>query len=544
MFTCGDNFYGQLGTGDLGDKDTPTNITSKFTVYGSIVKLSFNNTNSMAISDRGTIYSWGVNTYGQIGDGTTTTVRTPKVISDYFNLDLYENISDVSVGNGFSIAKTSNGRLFTWGINWDGQLGNGTTTSSKTPIDITSFVELDEDESIVFLQAENYRVSVITSNGRVLSWGRDGGGTLGDGGYKDVLVPTEMPIANGYVNDGISYIDYGFSHSAAVTTTGRLLLWGYNSNGQLGDGTTDDRTTILTLELSTEFELDHKTLPVSDPVLKFVQNARNAGIITQNNRVIVWGDNYYGQLGNGTTSVVSSYPEDITDNFNLAEGEIIEDIAFGTGHSAAKTSNGRVFFWGDNASYQLGDGTNVDSSYPIDITDKFVLNENEEIVKLSLGGHYSGVLTSENRIFIWGYNYYGQVGDGTTTTKKVPTEISGSFDFNEGEEVIDLILSYDFSALLTSEGRVFTWGNNGSGQLGDGTTQDRHLPHEITYNIPLLSEDKIIQIAAGERHMGALTDHDVLYVWGSNSYYQLGLHYESQVLNPQRLYIDFTAESG
>ena len=138
--------------------------------------------------------------------------------------------------------------------------------------------------------------------------------------------------------------------------------------------------------------------------------------------------------------------------------------------------------WGWNSLGQLGDGTTTDRDTPIEITSNFDLKPGETIVSVSLGRNHSSVMTSSGRDFMWGRNGSGQLGDGTTTDIEAPIEITSNFDLKPGETLVSVTLGNDHSSAMTSSGRVFMWGRNNSGQLGDGTTTDRFTPVEIPSN--------------------------------------------------------------
>jgi uncharacterized repeat protein (TIGR02543 family) len=201
--------------------------------------------------------------------------------------------------------------------------------------------------------------------------------------------------------------------------------------------------------------------------------------ITSTGRVFTWGSNSAGQLGDGTTS--SKYtPTEITSQFSLAVGETIIKISLADDHSAVLTSFGRIFTWGENGLGQLGDGTTNDSIIAIEITSQFNLNVGETIIDISLGDTHSSAITSEGRVFTWGSNNYGQLGDGSTTRSYIPLDITSQFGFDQNKLAIDILLGVSNSMIITSDNRVFVWGYNDSGCLGDGTIIDRHVPIELT----------------------------------------------------------------
>jgi alpha-tubulin suppressor-like RCC1 family protein len=138
--------------------------------------------------------------------------------------------------------------------------------------------------------------------------------------------------------------------------------------------------------------------------------------------------------------------------------------------------------WGQNYDGQLGDGTTTSRNVPTEITSRFSLNSSDKITSLSLGSSHSSALSATGRVFMWGSNWAGQLGDGTTTKRNVPTEISSEFSFAAGDKITSLSLDSSHSSALSATGRVFMWGSNFSGQLGDGTTTSRIVPSEIQAN--------------------------------------------------------------
>jgi alpha-tubulin suppressor-like RCC1 family protein len=198
-----------------------------------------------ALTSAGKIFAWGDNTDGKLGDDTTTNRNTPTNITSRFGLREDEIVQSIS-GSGLfhSVALTNQSRVFTFGSNTNGQLGNGSssTTISKTPIDITSIFSLSAGETILELNT-GWRHSIIrTSLGRIMSWGRNSDGQLGNGNTTNQFTPINIDdqfvLQNG---ETIKSISLGYNHSFAITSVGRLFGWGINSSNQLGDGLTAAR---------------------------------------------------------------------------------------------------------------------------------------------------------------------------------------------------------------------------------------------------------------------------------------------------------------
>jgi uncharacterized repeat protein (TIGR02543 family) len=333
------------------------------------------------------------------------------------------------------------------------------------------------------------------------------------------------PLKNIVLNLGESITQVSlYNHSSALTSSGRLFTWGYNPHAQLGDGTTTQRNTPN--EITARFNLNEGERIIQVSLGGY---GNHSSALTSSGRLFTWGENNYGQLGDGTTTQRNT-PNEITARFNLNEGEKIIQVSLGGYHSSALTSSGRLFTWGYNLYGQLGNVFSLDRkdrTTPTDITARFNLSSGETIIQVSLGDYHSSALTSNGRVFTWGWNYYGQTGSRERNSpgdnsRYTPVEITARFNLNEGERIIQVSLGFRHSSALTSSGRLFTWGHNDRGQLGDGTTTERYTPVEITAHFNLNEGERIIQVSLGYRHSSALTSTGRLFTWGANYIYQLG----------------------
>jgi alpha-tubulin suppressor-like RCC1 family protein len=194
----------------------------------------------------------------------------------------------------------------------------------------------------------------------------------------------------------------------------------------------------------------------------------------------VWGSNQYGQLGDGTNTG-RNVPTEITLMFSLSAGDKIISLSFGQFRSSALSAAGQVFMWGWNFSGLLGfgDGTNTNRNVPTEITSRFSLSSSDKITSISLGSLHSSALSATGRVFMWGLNSSGQLGNGTNTNINVPTEITSRFSLASSDKIISLSLGDDHSSALSAAGQVFMWGLNSYEQLGDVTNTDKNSPVAI-----------------------------------------------------------------
>lgn len=290
--------------------------------------------------------------------------------------------------------------------------------------------------------------------------------------------------------------------------------------------TTQQNHTLSYYEVNDQFSFGSFVLSEDDTVTQIELGDAHGLAVLNDNRLLSWGNNDRGQLGNDTI-ISSSIPIEITAFLDLDESETISNIAVGDYHSLVLTSNHRLLIWGWNLYGQLGDGTATQKTVPTDLTDEFDLSINENIIKIVAGSDYSGVVTSEGRVFVWGRNQMGQLGNGTINDTQIPIEITSQFDLNQDELITDLIFGTYHSMALTNEGRLFSWGGNAYGQLGDGTNNLTVEPTDITLNLQLVSGETIQKVSLGDYYSMLLTNQGKLLTWGSNEWGQLGNNSEA-----------------
>ncbi|WP_027659655.1 RCC1 domain-containing protein [Salinispora fenicalii] len=351
----GSNASGQSGDGTTTDSSIP--VAVDLPVGTTITALAGGGLHSLALTSAGTVLAWGGNGSGQLGDGTTTDSSTPVAV----DLPVGTTITAIAAGNSHSLALTSAGTVLAWGYNNFGQLGDGTTTDSSTPV----AVDLPVGTTITALAGGGFHSLALTSAGAVLAWGTNGSGQLGDGTNTNSSIPVAVDLP---VGTTITALAGGRFHSLAVTSVGAGLAWGLNDLGQLGDGTTTDSSIPVAVDL-----------PVGTMITAVAAGDRHSLALTSAGTVLAWGLNATGQLGDGTTTNSSS-PVAV----DLPVGTTITAVA-GAVHSLALTSAGAVLAWGANDSGQLGDGTTVNSSSPVAVD----LPAGTTITAIAGGGFHS-----------------------------------------------------------------------------------------------------------------------------------------------------------
>lgn len=351
------------------------------------------------------------------------------------------SVTAISVGEAHSCALLARGGLQCWGRNTAGRLGDGTTINRLTPVDVVGLTA-----NVQAVSAGEDHSCALTTAGGVFCWGYNGFGQLGDGTQTDRWIAVD---ASGLAI-GTTAVDAGDNHTCALAQTGAVLCWGDNKNGQLGDGT----------------RLDHfAPAPVSgltEKIVAITSGDAHSCALAASGRVLCWGDNENGQLGNGTTSD-SPLPVEVAGLTG------VRAINAGEHHTCALTPGGAVFCWGRNLNGQVGDNSTADRLTPTQ-----VVGMSSDGRAVNGGEYHTCALTTAGAALCWGFNNSGQLGDGTHLDRWVPVGVSGL-----ASGVDDIRAGWFHSCALTSEGGVKCWGRNNDGRLGDGTTTNRNTPVDV-----------------------------------------------------------------
>ncbi len=352
------------------------------------------------------------------------------------------NITAVAAGTNHTCALTASGWVKCWGNNDRGQLGDGTYNDRKTPWLVSGL------SNVVAIAAGRLHTCALTSTGGIKCWGDNGNGQLGDG--TDILT-RNLPVNVLNLTSGVTAISAGGDHTCALTSAGAMKCWGNNYYGELGDGTTTDRPSPVTVS------------GMASGVDAISAGDYHTCAVTTTGRAKCWGNNRNGRLGDGTTTDRHS-PVTVS---GMASG--VDAIFAGGEHTCARMSNNQIKCWGRNLRGQLGDNTTTDRHTPVN-----VIWLGSVPSAASLGWWHTCALNTGGGVDCWGANSYGQLGDGTTNNRYMPVDVSG---LTSG---VNAISAGDYhTCALMSGGGVKCWGRNADGQLGDGTTTDRHTPVDV-----------------------------------------------------------------
>ena len=340
-------------------------------------------------------------------------------------------------------------------------------------------------------------------------------------------------------------LDAGKMHSGLLTTSGELFIWGEGTYGRIGHGKTTNE--FLPVNITTSSSLFSGLQ--NDRIIDFSLGAEHSGAITQSGRVFMWGAGADFRLGNASTSNTST-PIEITNQFPA--GDKVIRLALGGQHSAALTSSGNLYMWGKGDHGRLGNNrtwnTNLQRPTLINQISGSLfssLTVQEKIIDIKLGSEFSAALTSAGRLFTWGRGNVGQIGNGSNSDQALPVNITSRFsNLGPTEVIIDFSLGREHGIALTNLGKVFTWGGNSDGRLGNNTKSNANSPINISSqgDFSNLVQDRIVKVQAGFLHSGALTSSGKAFLWGENNRGRLGNGNQVEQTTPKLLSIQSSTQ--
>jgi alpha-tubulin suppressor-like RCC1 family protein len=585
--TCwGRNDDGQLGDGTL----TPRSLGVSVTDLPDAIALAAGERHTCAVRKGNTVVCWGADDTGQLGDGGGADRLTPIPVAGV------TGATAVAAGSGFSCALLTGGTAVCWGDDSDGEIGNGAIAT--TPLPPTPVQGLAGAQA---LSAHWQHACAIAADGTLSCWGNNASGQIGDGTLAVRPLPTAVPGLS-----DVSMVATGLSHTCAVTGTG-LYCWGSNSLGQLGSDTGADPTTPVTqpalVPNVTDFvtvaagaqhtcairaggevrcwgqnstgqlgEGSMSSLPAPEPVTglgngKLVAaGATFSCAETDDGAVFCWGDDHYGQLGMGNDVIEprpvtvpvgggglaaggghtcavgrastgataptfvcwgSDQAGQLGDNSNTDRATpapikmpIVPDaIAAGALHTCAIDASAELWCWGRGSSGQLGPGHLLDTAFPVEVA---LPSGQFDATAVTAGDAHTCVLVSPadglgGQILCFGDNTTGELGDGTTTSRPTP----GVADLGSGPTAVRaaaVTAGGGHTCAIDLAGRVWCWGSGSHGELGNGVTGDQPMPTEIE----LPGGATAAAISAGGSHTCAADPAGDLFCWGANDRGQLG----------------------
>jgi len=481
LWCWGGNTKSQIG------QDNTTSFYSEPTALAEgsrWLSIAANGDHSCAIRDDNSLWCWGSNATGQIGNGSTENALIPTLIASDTAWD------KISLGTDHSCGIKNNGSLWCWGDNSHSQLGDEETTASHIP-------KLISSEGWSEVSLGNQFSCAINTDNSLWCWGSNNSNQVGNGLTIDASIPTAIAIDSSW-----NSISSGDAHSCAIKTDNSLWCWG---NSDFGQATLNVNAKTPTQE------------PSESSWLNVAANGNHSCAVKNDHSLWCWGFNSQGQLGNSTTTQ-QTIPTPVVADSNWI------DLSLGLDHSCAIRDNGSLWCWGNNIQSQLGDGSIINSTTPK------LIGTASNWSNISLGNQFScGIQTDSSTtplsqtLWCWGKNDLSQLGH-IPADNKTPSQVDVAIDWQSVSAG-----NNHACAINSSNQSLFCWGDNSYGQLGLNNTSQATLPSQQ------YTASKWLGVSSGGNHTCAVQDDDSLWCWGNNSAGQLGIGTTSHQPKPQRV---------
>ena len=512
------------------------NISTKeqLPIVGKIVDLDEGTNHTVMLTNDGKAYAIGDNTYGQLSNGNNVPSETTPVAVRKNSENIFTGIKEIKAGDKTTVIVTTDGKLYACGMNDNNELG----IENKEILDVNTPQENKNIENVISANIGTNHVIAIKEDGEVDAFGYGKNGELGSRNDKNSIIPVMVgkdiirtntnnvtlkvnqgTTIEGYVdyfnifNNDIKNINYTSKDTSVATLEDiqendvndeaqneskkfKIRLTGKKTGTTIVTSNQENTDNIGVIQVEVVPETENE-ITISPNV---ITNGSHTISLRTDGKVFTWGDNTYGQLGNGTVKT-SDEPVEVT----FPEGTIITQIAAGENHNVALDSNGNVWTWGRNNNYQIGN-TRANQYTPYKVSNL------PKVIKISAGNNNTMVITENNELYAWGLNAYGDLGLGTYTNKVLPKKVKGIHD------IIDISGGKSHYIALNRAGEVFVTGSNLYGQLGIGDNEIGKINEFQKVEI----KDKIGTIDAGDISNIATTVDGYVYTWGGNTYSTLG----------------------
>ncbi|MDR0591421.1 MAG: IPT/TIG domain-containing protein, partial [Candidatus Nomurabacteria bacterium] len=571
-YCWGRNADGQVGNPSASSPQrTPIALNHDNIPSGAkIVDLSMGFGYGCAIIDTGAAYCWGNNGYGALGDGTSTARNKPVAVSMPSGVTFSQITAGGVTGSGSSVtcATATNGDAYCWGYGSWRQVGNGTTTATNNTPKLVSQGARPSGVGFRSVTTGSYNASYtvvcgLGTDNKVYCWGTGDTGELGNGTANGT---SNVPAAAVSMPSGVTVLQLatGSDHSCAIGSDYNMYCWGYGDAGRLGNNATSNQSTPVKVSKATVMDtyapysvtiggvpctIANPATDITTTSVICTTSAHAAGVVD----VVASNGATTAILQNGYTYVPPISITSITPNYGLETGgtnvtitgtgfdiqnRTVVQVAAGRSHVIALTSDGKLYTWGSNNFGQLGDGTMIDSFSPIEVNTAALAGKT--IVDIAAGLAGSFAVTSDGSVFAWGSNCYGELGLGTLARFLRPTLVQGDL---AGKNIIQVSTGEITTMAIDSNGAMYAWGDNTYGQFGNGSTAASNIPILIS-PVGDIAGKTIKYIGTNSDVNGygpssptigstcAIASDDKVYCWGDGTGGQLGNGSTSSSLVP------------
>lgn len=519
-FCWGDDSSGELGNGagSHGQAPTPVVGVGGTGLLQNVTQISVGSNHTCAVTSGGEAFCWGSDGSGQLGNGAGGSSHTPTRVVGPGGTGVLQHVVQISAGNFFSCAVTSDGDAFCWG---SGALGSAGGTS-QTPTPVVGVGGAGVLAEVTQITAGTFHACAVTSAGGAFCWGNDGTGQLGNGAGAASDTPIQVVGEGGTgVLENVRQID-AYDHTCAVTGDGSAFCWGFGGLDQLGNGSTADRDTptrvrgnggIGFLSNVTQIDAGH------------FHTCARASVGSSTGVAFCWGGDDYGGLGtSGSFGNSPIYPARVTDPGGVWPLENVSQISAGFGHTCGLTGSGEAYCWGWDEFGTLGDGgTSVNQENAIPVLTPNVSVATVLFTRISAGGQHSCGVVDGGAAYCWGSDGSGRLGNGAgASTSQVPVPVVGTGGAGFLADVTQVDAADSHTCAVTSAGDAYCWGDDAFGQVGNGAASSSQTPVQVlgVGGTGVLAD--VAGIDAGLFHTCAATRDGSAFCWGVDSAGQLG----------------------
>ncbi len=506
-FCWGDNTYGQLGNGTTTKSNTPVAVDTSGVLSGKTIKsISAGLYHTCAVASDNNAYCWGANWFGQLGDNTGSDSSVPVAVSTAGALS-GKTVLSLAGGYSHTCAVASDNNAYCWGANPNGQLGDNSTTNSSVPVAVNTAGVLS-GKTVLKVSAGILYTCAIASDNLAYCWGRNDGGQLGDNSTTQRLVPVAVDTTGVLSGKTVTSISVSDVHTCAIASDNLAYCWGSNANGQVGDNSTTQR--LVPVAVNTAGALSGKT------ITSLSAGRQHTCAVASDNKAYCWGSGADGRRG--TTSVSDSLTAVAVDTSGVLSTPLLAQVTAGNASSCV-LGQGSIYCWGNSVKGQRGNGLEYGGLVPTTVNMTGVLS-GKTILSISSGGSHTCAIASDNLAYCWGKNDDGQLGNNSTTYSGMPVAVNTAGVLS-GKTISSITTGAAHTCVIASDNLAYCWGQGDNGRLGNNSFADTSVPVAVN-TAGVLSGKTISSITTGTSHTCVVASDGNGYCWGYNGTGQLG----------------------
>ena len=455
---------GAVVTANFTSATTVPVTAASYTATGNTVNITLSFT-----PQPGTILTVVKNTGLAFIQGTFDNLAQGQSVSLSYGGITYPFVANYFGGTGNDLVLLwGNVRLLAWGADDSGQLGNNRTVNGWIPTSVESTGALG-GKTVIAMSTGMRRSLALCSDGTLAAWGDNAQGAFGNGTTISSLVPVAVPLTGALSGKTVIAIAAGPSHSLGLCTDGTLAAWGYNFSGELGNNSNSSSPSPV---------LVYKTgALLGKTVVAIAAGWAHSLALCSDGSVVTWGRNYEDQLGIGsyTTTTTGSNVPVAVNTAGVLSGKTVTAIAAGYNFNLVLCADGSMAGWGENYGGQLGNSsTSSLAPFPLEVDRTGVL-ANKTVTSIAAGSYHSLALCSDGTLTAWGGNSAGALGNNSLTKSSTPVLVDRTGVLAD-KTVVAISGSYTSSMALCADGSLVTWGENRVGQLGNNSTVNSSTP--------------------------------------------------------------------